>query len=126
MVSPEARSLSHLVESETTVGLPVGAWTMESWGLVDLKPLKRYNHGWRYHLKPGMGMEVMDEKNSGFSTPLTIDFLPISTPLTIDFLPMLKLEKAMALYSSILAWKIPWTEEPGRLQSMGSLRDGRD
>ena len=31
------------------------------------------------------------------------------------------LEKAMALHSSPLAWKIPWTEEPGRLQSMGSL-----
>ena len=30
------------------------------------------------------------------------------------------LEKAMATYSSILAWKIPWTEEPGKLQSMGS------
>ena len=33
------------------------------------------------------------------------------------------LEKAMATLSSTLAWKIPWTEEPGRLQSMGSLRD---
>ena len=32
------------------------------------------------------------------------------------------LEKAMAPHSSPLAWKIPWTEEPGRLQSMGSLR----
>ena len=30
------------------------------------------------------------------------------------------LEKAMATHSSTLAWKIPWTEEPGRLQSMGS------
>ena len=30
------------------------------------------------------------------------------------------LEKEMATHSSILAWKIPWTEEPGRLQSMGS------
>ena len=29
------------------------------------------------------------------------------------------LEKAMATHSSILAWEIPWTEEPGRLQSMG-------
>ena len=29
------------------------------------------------------------------------------------------LEKKMATHSSILAWKIPWTEEPGRLQSMG-------
>ena len=36
------------------------------------------------------------------------------------------LEKAMAPHSSILAWKIPRTEEPGRLQSMGSLRVGHD
>ena len=35
---------------------------------------------------------------------------------------MYGLEKAMATHSSTLAWKIPWTEKPGRLQSMGSLR----
>ena len=35
-------------------------------------------------------------------------------------------EKAMAPHSSTLAWKIPWTEESGRLQSMGSLRVGDD
>ena len=35
-------------------------------------------------------------------------------------------EKAMAAHSSTLAWKIPWTEEPGRLQSMGSLRVGHN
>ena len=35
-------------------------------------------------------------------------------------------EKAMAPHSSTLAWKIPWTEEPGRLQSMGSLGVGHD
>ena len=34
----------------------------------------------------------------------------------------LEREKAMALHSSTLAWKIPWTEEPGGLQSMGLLR----
>ena len=34
------------------------------------------------------------------------------------------LEKAMATHSSTLAWKIPWLEEPGRLQSMGSQRVG--
>ena len=34
------------------------------------------------------------------------------------------LEKAMATHSSVLAWKIPWMEEPGRLQSMGSQRVG--
>ena len=36
------------------------------------------------------------------------------------------MEKAMATHSSTLAWKIPWMEEPGRLQSMGSLRVGHD
>ena len=35
-------------------------------------------------------------------------------------------EKAMAPHSSTLAWRIPWTEEPGRLQSMGLLRVGHD
>ena len=35
-------------------------------------------------------------------------------------------EKAMATHFSTLAWKIPWMEEPGRLQSMGSLRVGHD
>ena len=36
------------------------------------------------------------------------------------------LEKGMATYSSILVWRIPWTEDPGRLQSMGSLRVGHN
>ena len=35
-------------------------------------------------------------------------------------------EKAMATHSSTLAWKIPWTEDPGRLQFMGSQRVGHD
>ena len=36
------------------------------------------------------------------------------------------MEKEMATYSSVLAWEIPWTEEPGRLQSMGSQRVGHN
>ena len=36
------------------------------------------------------------------------------------------LEKEMATHSSILAWRIPWMEEPGRLQSTGSQRGGHD
>ena len=36
------------------------------------------------------------------------------------------LEKGMATHSSILAWRIPWTEDPGGLQSMGSQRVGHD
>ena len=45
--------------------------------------------------------------------------------ITLDYLgvPWVS-EKAMATHSSTLAWKIPWTEEPGRLQSMGSQRVG--
>ena len=36
------------------------------------------------------------------------------------------LEEEMVIHSIILTWKIPWTEEPGRLQSMGSQRVGHD
>ena len=36
------------------------------------------------------------------------------------------LEKEMATHSNILAWRIPWTEEPGGLQTMGSQRAGHD
>jgi len=36
------------------------------------------------------------------------------------------LEEGMATHSSILAWRIPWTDEPGRLQSMGLQRIGHD
>ena len=48
-------------------------------------------------------------------------------PTKLYFLTQKQLEAAkamMAPHSSTLAWKIPWTEEPGRLQSMGSLRVG--
>ena len=36
------------------------------------------------------------------------------------------LEEEMAVHSGVLAWRIPWTEEPGRLQSLGSQRAGHD
>ena len=45
----------------------------------------------------------------------------------IEYSPLCyTLEKAMAPHSSTLAWKIPWTEEPGGLQTMGSKRVGQD
>ena len=46
--------------------------------------------------------------------------------LLFNMLSRLVMERAMAPHSSILAWKIPWMEEPGRLQSMGSLQVGHD
>ena len=53
-------------------------------------------------------------------------FVFLNAKLTKAFLKILLLEKAMATHSSTLAWNIPWTEEPGRLQSMGSLGVGHD
>ena len=46
--------------------------------------------------------------------------------LQFELASFMKSEKAMAPHSSTLAWKIPWMEETGRLQSMGSLRVGHD
>ena len=55
--------------------------------------------------------------------PITLSVLDFSGKSSIyDSLS----EKAMAPHSSTLAWKIPWMEEPGRLQSMGSLRVGHE
>ena len=47
--------------------------------------------------------------------------LSFTTQLALEGLSGTRLEKAMAPHSSTLAWQIPWVEEPGRLQSMGSL-----
>ena len=52
-------------------------------------------------------------------------YLPITNIYILYDLSQ-SMEKAMAPHSSTLAWKIPWTEEPGRLQSMGLLRVGHD
>ena len=50
----------------------------------------------------------------------------IGHSLSISRSVMSDWEKAMATHSNTLAWKIPWTEEPGRLRSMGSLRVGHN
>ena len=69
-------------------------------------------------------------KPSATSCPLTLPLYQ-GLPTEQDTLPVGVAsvsveEKALATHSSTLAWKIPWTEEPGRLQSMGSLRVGHD
>ena len=75
---------------------------ISSWVLVTLPNLSRFLHLWN-------GM-----------TTYTHFIFYIYMQLYIF------MEKAMAPHSSTLAWKIPWTEEPGRLQSMGSLGVGHD
>ena len=76
-----------------------------------------------------------DLPNSGIqpvslmSPALVSEFFTTSTTweASIKAMPMvLILEKAMAHHSSTLAWKIPWTEKPGGLQSMGSQRVGHN
>ena len=55
----------------------------------------------------------------------TVKHLPAMQETRVQFLGQEDpLEKEMAIYSSTLAWKIPWTEEPDRLQSMGLQRVG--
>ena len=57
----------------------------------------------------------------------TVKCLPAMQETRVRFLGREDpLEKEMEIHSSTLAWKIPWTEEPGRLQSMGSQRVGHD
>ena len=56
-----------------------------------------------------------------------VKYLPAMQETWVRFLGQEDpLEKEMATHSSTLAWKIQWTEEPGRLQSMGSQRVGHD
>ena len=62
--------------------------------------------------------------------PWWLRWWSICLPMQETLVPSLgcedPLEKGMAIHSSILAWRIPWTEEPGRLQSMESQRAGHD
>ena len=65
-------------------------------------------------------------KENDFSVVRSNRRLPIFVLLFNDSLRAKVTEKAMAPHSSTLTWKIPWTEEPGRLQSMELLRVGHD
>ena len=57
----------------------------------------------------------------------TVKLLPTMQETRVRFLDWDgPLEKEMAIHSSTLAWKIPWTEEPDRLQSMGSQSIGHN
>ena len=63
-----------------------------------------------------MGMDLTDTRKEFF-------FLLF---LNFEIISDLQKKKAMVTHSSTLAWKIPWTEEPGRLQSVGLRRVGHD
>ena len=59
-----------------------------------------------------------------FLVAQTVKRLPTMQETWVLSLGREDLEKEMAAHSGTLAWKIPWMEEPGRIQSMGSLRVG--
>ena len=62
-----------------------------------------------------------------FPVAQTVKNLPAMQEPRVQFLGWeVPLEKGMAIHSSILAWRIPWTEKPGGLQSMGSQRVRHD
>ena len=86
-------------------------------------------------------MDVQDQCSSLNGMKINFTFSSIRASLvaqTVKHLPAMQenwvrslgqedsLEKEMATHSSTFAWKIPWTEEPCRLQSMGSQRVGQD
>ena len=82
-------------------------------------------------------VEILIRKRDSISNPLskgraslvaqTVKHLPAMRETWVRFLGWKDpLEKEMAIHSSTLAWKIPWTEDPDRLQSMGSQRVGHD
>ena len=74
---------------------------------------------------PGPGIELVSPALAADSLPLSHQGSPNS--FLNKHIPTIgPPEKAMAPHSSTLAWKIPWTEEPGGLQSMVSLRVGQD
>ena len=82
------------------------------WGLIQSMILPLLPSCWGFSFAPGRGLSPHSCSR--------VTQLPIWSPI------ISLTEKAMAPHSSTLAWKIPWMEEPGRLQSMGSLRVEHD
>ena len=106
-------------------------WVLEWWHLdqscshptADIR--RKYNimhrmHKWERNLWWGCLLQQHDTKRK-----LT-DTQGLAQSLSLLKFCGMNMEKATAPHSSTLAWKIPWMEEPGRLQSMGSLRVGHD
>ena len=85
------------------------------------------SHGDLIWLMAEARQEFIPTCQQTFPVAQTVKYLPTMQETQVPSLDQEDpLEKEMATHSSILAWKIPWTEEPGRLQSMGSPRDWRD
>ena len=85
---------------------------------------KEWEHNWVYSMYPYS--PLFTDLGTSLVAQM-VKHLPIMWETRVQSLGWKDfLEKVMATHSSILAWKIPWTEEPGRLQSMGPQRVGHD
>ena len=82
------------------------------------------------HLMANMSIYVFLRSVRGFPGGSAVKNPPAMQEMQETWVPSLggedSLEEGMATHSSILAWRIPWTEKPGRLQSMGLQRVGQD
>ena len=82
---------------------------------------------WRIPMDRGAWRASLhDEAEPDMTEQLSLLFLMKLIAFILFTLLFLILEKAMAPHSRALAWKLPWMEEPGRLQSVGSRRVGHD
>ena len=114
----------HALEEEMATHSSVLAWRIPGTGEPGGPPsmgLQRVRHDWSNLAAAGLLMNTLinggsDGKASAYNEGDPVWFLGREDPL----------EREMAIHSSTLAWKIPWTEEPDRLQSMGSQRVGHD
>ena len=84
--------------------------------------------GWGTHVNPWLIHVNVWQKPLQYCKVISLQLIKINEKKKKETLifkiipPVPVLEKEMATHSSILSWKIPWTEEPGRLQSMGLQR----
>ena len=96
-------------------------WVYENWSLILASSANDLRVKVGFHVLPTLKFSSQLECFS-----LENLFLPAycSCYRYLNIFIILRMEKAMVPHSSTPAWKIPWMEEPGRLQSMGSLRVG--
>ena len=87
--------------------------------------MKEFIKYWYFSVNVGVYFYIDVYLNQDFPVAQTVKNLPVMQDTRVQSLGQeYPLEKGMAIYSSILAWRIPWTEKPGGLQFMGSQRVG--
>ena len=98
-------------------------WVLQGCNAIALIISQRLHSLWPSY----WGLKFQHEFGGTSLVAQRVKRLPEMQEIQVQFLGQEDpLETEMATYSSTLAWKIPWTEKPGRLQSMGSLRVGHD